>query len=117
MVGHAGYVAVNAGRLALPGEFTDAATFAGRLRSNTETGLRAATGRPVRLSTGFYRLEFRAVFDCRRGVRLWGNLGVGVSVSLYDRGCRRQRLGPTLPHPFLRRTARTIDGGMPLSHE
>ena len=115
MVGHRGHVAVNAGRLALPGEFTDAATFAGPAPVYTEMVSGAATGDPSGFD-GIYRLESGAVFDAGGGVRLWGNLGVGVSVSLYNRDADAS-VSATLPHPFFVGTARTIDGGMPLSHE
>ena len=102
MVGHRGYVAVNAGRLALPGEFTDAAIFAGPAPVYTEMVSGAATGDPSGFD-GVYRLESGAVFDVGGGARLWGNLGVGVSVSLYT----------GMPTPASRRPCRIRSSSAP----
>ncbi len=115
MDSHRGYVAVNAGRLALPGEFTDAATFAGPAPVYIEMVSGAATGDPSGFD-GVYRLESGAVFDVSAGARLWRNLGVGVSVSLYNRDADAS-VSARLPHPFFLGSARTINASMPLSHE
>ena len=113
--GHRGYVAVNGGLQVVPGEFTDAATFAGPSPVYTEMVSSAATGDPSSFN-GAYRVESGPVVDVSGGARLWRNLGVGVSVSLYRRDADAS-VSARLPHPFFPGSVRTIAGNMPVYHD
>ena len=113
--GHRGYVAVNGGLQVVPGEFTDAATFGGSSPVYTEMVSSAATGDPFSFN-GAYRVESGPVVDVSGGARLWRNLGVGVSVSLYRRDVDAS-VSARLPHPFFLGSVRTIAGNMPVYHD
>ena len=112
---HRGYVAVNGGLQVVPGEFADAATFAGPSPVYTEMVSSAATGDPSSFN-GAYRVESGPVVDVSGGARLWRNLGVGVSVSLYRRDADAS-VSARLPHPFFLGSVRTIAGNMPVYHD
>ena len=111
---HRGYVAVNGGLQVVPGEFTDAATFGGPSPVYTEMVSSAATGDPSSFN-GAYRVESGPVVDVSGGARLWRNLGLGVSVSLYRRDADAS-VSARLPHPFFLGSVRTIAGNMPVYH-
>ena len=116
MNSHRGYVAVNGGTQVLSGEFTDAATFAGPSPVYTKVVSGAATGEASSFN-GAYRVESGPVVDVSGGARVWRNLGVGVSVSLYRKAADAS-VSARLPHPFFLGSApRTIAGSMPLYHE
>ena len=114
MDGHRGFVAVNGGVQVIASEFTDAATFAGPSPVYAEMVSSAATGEPSSFN-GAYPVESGPVVDVSGGVRLWRNLGVGVSVSLYNREADAS-VSARLPHPFFLGSVRTIAGNMPVYH-
>ena len=115
MDGHRVYVAVNGGKQVPAGDFADAATYAGPGPIYTETVSGAATGESSSFN-GAYHIESGTVVDVSGGARLWRNLGVGVSVSLYRRDTDAS-VSASLPHPFFPGNSRAVAGGMPLYHE
>ena len=115
MDSHRGYVAVNGGLQVLPSEFTDRATFAGPRPVYTEMVSGAATGEASSFN-GAYSIESGPVIDVSGGVRLWRNLGFGVSVSLYRKDADAS-VSANLPHPFFLGSTRTIAGSTLLYHE
>lgn len=112
---HRVYIAVNGGLQPTATDFSEAATFAGPSPVYTEVVSGAATGEPSSFS-GTYSVDSGAVFDISGGVRLWRNLGAGVSLSGY-RSDTDANIAARLPHPFFLSSARTVAGSSPLSHE
>ena len=56
-----------------------------------------------------YEVKSNAAFDIGGAVRLWRGLGAGVAVTRFT-DTRDITISATLPHPFLFRTDRAIDG-------
>jgi hypothetical protein len=90
-----GWLSVNAGIQGAPKTFTGATTF----RTNVEDGT---------ISTD-YRFTTATLFDVGGGVRIWRNLGVGVSVSYFT---QKDEIEVTtrVPHPFFFNQHRTVIG-------
>ena len=93
-----GWVSVNLGSQTAPATFTGATTN----RSNVET----------QTVTASYPIRTARVFDVGGGVRIWGNLGVGVSVS-YTTQDDTLDVTTTVPHPFFFNQLRTVTGQQP----
>jgi hypothetical protein len=90
-----GWLSVNVGIQGKPATFTGDTTF----RTNVETGT-VSTNYPFKTAT---------LFDVGGGVRIWRNLGVGVSVSYFT---QKDDLEVTtkVPHPFFFNQLRTVTG-------
>jgi len=90
-----GWLSVNVGSQGAPTGFTGATTF----RTNVEDGT-VSTNYPFTSAT---------LFDAGAGVRIWRNLGVGLSVSYFT---QKDELEVTtkVPHPFFFNQLRTVTG-------
>lgn len=90
-----GWLSVNVGFQGPPAAFTADTTFT----SNVETGT---------ISTD-YRFNSAMLFDVGGGVRIWRNLGLGVSVSSFTKEDDLD-VSARVPHPFLFNQPRTVTG-------
>ena len=90
-----GWLSVNVGSQGAPPSFTAATTF----RTNVEDGT---------VSTN-YPFTSVTLFDAGGGVRIWRNLGVGLSFSYFT---QKDDLEVTtrVPHPFFFNQLRTVTG-------